>query len=82
MEEDGVMMSKLDQVMKWAFTFFLLLVTIWWARFTVLIVQAGIESPDPTKAIEGSGASLLLGSLITWDGMVIQFYFRKKTPDG
>ena len=66
---------------KWYFTFSLLLLTLGWAVFSVKVVQQAMTIPTQTSVIEASGVGVLLGALIGWNGNVIQFWFRKSTPD-
>ncbi len=67
--------------MKWIYTFVLLLVTLGWAVFTVLIVKGALAEPSEVGILEVSGTSVLLGALISWDALVVQYWFRKKSPE-
>lgn len=69
-----------SEYFKWIFTFFLLLVTIGWAVFTVLVVKSVVAAPTAAGVLEASGTSVLLGALIGWNSLVVQFWFRKKGP--
>ena len=75
------MSSMTDNFMKWLYTFFLLSLTIFWAMFTVWIVSKAMDLPNPGKVLEASGASVLLGMLITLNVNTNQYWFRKKSPD-
>ena len=66
--------------MKWLYTFFLLLVTVAWAVFTVIVVRNAMAAPTTTGILEASGTNVLLGALIAWNGNVNQYFFRKKGP--
>ncbi|KKL86392.1 hypothetical protein LCGC14_1945200 [marine sediment metagenome] len=66
--------------MKWVYTFVMLLVTLGWAVFTVLIVKGALAEPSEAGILEASGTSVLLGALIGWNALVVQYWFRKKTP--
>ena len=66
--------------MKWFYTFVLLLVTIGWAVFTVMVVKNAQAAPSAAGILEASGTSVLLGALISWDALVVQYWFRKKSP--
>ena len=68
-------------IMKWIYSFVLLLATIGWAVFTVLICKDAVDNPTSINVIETAGASVLMGALITWNGLVIQHWFRKKNPE-
>ncbi len=67
--------------MKWVYTFVLLVVTLGWAVFTVLIVRSALAEPSQVGILEASGTSVLLGALISWDALVVQYWFRKKSPE-
>lgn len=64
--------------MKWAYTFFLLLLTVGWAAFCVIIVSRALAQPTAHNTLEVAGVSALLGALIAWCGNVNQYWFRKK----
>jgi len=66
---------------KWLYTFFLLIVTIGWAVFSVIVIKSAMSAPSPASVLEASGTSVLLGALIGWNALVIQHWFRKKTPE-
>jgi hypothetical protein len=68
--------------MKWVYSFVLLIITLAWAGFTVLIVRACMANPNPGLVFEASGASALTGALITWNALVVQFWFRKNPENG
>jgi len=70
-----------DLKMKWVYTILLLLVTLGWAVFTVLIVRSAITEPSSVGILEVSGTSVFLGALIGWNALVIQYWFRKKAPE-
>jgi len=67
--------------MKWLYTFVLLAVTLGWAVFTVLIVRSALSEPSGVGVLEASGTSVFLGALIGWNALVVQYWFRKKSPD-
>jgi len=67
--------------MKWVYTFVLLAVTIGWSVFTVLIVKVALAAPSEAGILEASGTSVLLGALIGWNALVVQYWFRKKSPE-
>ncbi|MBA7657305.1 hypothetical protein ES703_65242 [subsurface metagenome] len=66
--------------MKWLYTFLLLLITVGWAVFTVMIVRGALAEPSVVGILEASGTSVLLGALIGWNTLVVQYWFRKKPP--
>jgi len=67
---------------KWVYTFVLLGVTVGWAVFVVQVVRDAMAAPTASGVLEASGTSVLLGALIGWNALVIQFWFRKKGPNG
>jgi len=67
--------------MKWYYTFVLLAVTLGWAVFTVMIVRDALADPSAVGILEASGTSVFLGALISWDALVVQYWFRKKSPE-
>ena len=78
-------MRLTEGLMKWAYTFVLLGVTIWWGWFTINIVNDALTNANPLEAperiLEVTGASMLMGALIVWNGNVNQHWFRKRGPD-
>ena len=71
----------MNNIMKWAYTFVLLLATIGWGIFLVYVVKDTIASPNTGNIIETAGVSVLLGALIAWNGTVNQHWFRKKDAE-
>jgi hypothetical protein len=65
---------------KWIFTFFVLSITIGWAVFLVETVKNAANNPTSGGVIEASGVGVLLGALITWVGITVNYFFRKKPP--
>jgi len=49
--------------------------------FTVLIVKSCMATPSTISVVEASGVSVLMGGLITWSGLIIQHWFRKKNAE-
>jgi hypothetical protein len=76
-------MRLTEGLMKWIYTYVLLGATICWGMFTVNTVSTAVSSnePNPGLVLEVSGASLLLGALIVWNGNVNQHWFRKRGQD-
>lgn len=66
--------------MKWTYTFVLLLVTLGWAVFSVMVVRAAMAEPTAASVLEASGTAVLLGAMLVWNGNVNQYWFRKKAP--
>ncbi len=67
-------------MMKWLYTFVLLFSTLGWAVFCVVVIRSILKEPTGAGVLEAAGVSVLLGALITWNGAVNQFWFRKKSP--
>lgn len=67
-----------DKYLRWGYTFILLLLTLGWAAFVMLMVRWTTDQPNATNIVELSGTSAVLGALIVWNGNVNQFWFRKK----
>lgn len=67
-------------VPKWAYSFALLGVTLWWARFLVLTIKEALAQPTEANIIEVAGVGVLLGALITWNATIVQYWFRKSPP--
>jgi len=67
--------------LKWVYTILLLLVTMGWAVFTVMVIKGSLTLPSQSGILEASGTSVLLGALIGWNALVIQYWFRKKSPN-
>lgn len=66
---------------KWVYTFFLLIATLWWARFLVVVVREAIAQPNAERILGVAGVGVLLGALITWNGVTNTYWFRKKPKD-
>jgi len=69
--------SRLDTVLRWSWTLFLLVVTVGWAVFCVKITLGAVESKLATDIIAASGASVVLGVLLAMLKDCNQFFFRK-----
>ena len=68
-------------IWKWAYSFVMLLITVAWGAFTVLIIRNSIAQPDAVRILEASGASSLMGALIVWNGNIVQHWFRKRIEE-
>ncbi len=66
---------------KQAYALVLLGLTIAWAVFCVWITYRALIQGSAVNIIAAAGADFLLGSLATWDGLVVQHYFRKAEPE-
>lgn len=65
---------------KWLFTFTLLLVIIGWAFVCLQVVSNSLQSPTPSDILATAGVSGVMGSLLTWETLMIQYWFRKAAP--
>lgn len=73
-------MSRTD-LLKWIYSFYLLTITMAWGAFTVMVVFNAMNFPSPANVLEAAGASTLTGALLTWNGLVVIHWFRKKNPE-
>ena len=62
---------------KWLFTFALILVTLSWAFICLQVVSNSLLSPTSVDVLAAGGVSGLMGALLTWDTLIVQFWFRK-----
>lgn len=65
---------------KHAYAFTLLLMTFLWALFCVWMTGLAIKNLNSLNVIAAAGCDTLLGALVTWNALVIQFFFRKAGP--
>ncbi len=65
---------------KWIFSFFLLMATFAWFVLCVLLVKSIVANPTPTGVLETAGATGFSGALLTWDALIVQYWFRKAPP--
>lgn len=66
---------------KQLYALMLLGVTILWAVFCVWLTYRALAQGGEVNIIAAAGADFLLGSLATWDSLVVQHYFRKAKPE-
>ena len=67
---------------KWVYTFVLLFLTVGWAGYVLRILQHTAADPNIARIVELSGASGLLGAMMTWNATIIYFWFRKQPAAG
>jgi len=67
--------------LKWLYTFVLLGVTIGWCVFCVNVIKVAIQEPTATDILVAAGVGGVTGALISWNALVIQHWFRKKSPE-
>ena len=63
------------------FTLLLLILTIIWGLFAAILTFLAYTKLDGASILAAAGADTLFGSLIAWDTMTIQYWFRKKPGD-
>jgi hypothetical protein len=61
-------MTDYDSKRKWLFTFMLLLITVVYAVLSQFVWQS-------------KAGDILLGALVGWNSLTIQFFFRKAAPE-
>ena len=66
---------------KQIYSFVLLGVTIAWAAFCVWITYRAVSEGGAVNILGAAGADALLGSLITWNALIIQHYYRKRIAE-
>jgi hypothetical protein len=71
---------KTDLVMRWFYTFFLLLATLGWGYLLLWTVEKAVVSKATIDIIGTAGVGTMLGVLLTLNVNVNQFWFRKKPP--
>lgn len=57
------------------------LLTIAWAMFAVWMTDNALIRKEDYDIMAASGANILLGALIAWNGNIGQHYFRKSKPE-
>lgn len=73
--------EKWDTILKWVFTFFILLAFLGWCTAALWISWRWLL-PNPTASgiIEAAGLGAVTGAFIVWIGNILQYWFRKR-PD-
>jgi hypothetical protein len=66
-----------DEYFKWAYTFFLAVVTLCWGIFCIESVKWAVETKAAIDIIAASGVNVVLGILLAMWKDVNQFWFRK-----
>jgi len=65
---------------KQLFTLVTLVVTVFWAGFCVWITEKAATDKLTVDILAAAGANVLLGALINWTTLCVQFWFRKAKP--
>ncbi|GAI68134.1 hypothetical protein ES703_71939 [subsurface metagenome] len=74
--------GMIRDIIKWVFTFTMIGVTVGWGVFCVNTIFAAMQEPiAASDVLATAGVSALMGALITWDALIVQFWFRKKPSD-
>jgi len=69
-----------DAFMKWLYSFALLGLTVGWGWFTTDRILLALREQLPTDILVAVASTGLLGSLTTWNTLIVQHFFRKATP--
>jgi hypothetical protein len=65
--------------MKWIFSFLMIGVTLGWGIFSVNTIFNAFQLPiESVDVIASAGVSGVMGSLLTFDALIVQYWFRKK----
>ena len=70
-----------DRGMKWLYSFILLGATIGWGWFTMNKILFALEKKLDTDILVAIASTGLLTSLMTWDTIIVQHWFRKKLEE-
>ncbi len=70
-----------DEKFKQIYAFVSLVITLLWAAFCVWMTYRAVMDKVTTDILAASGANVLLGALLVWNGNVNQFYYRKAKPE-
>jgi len=70
-------------IIKWVFTFTMVGVTVGWGVFCVNTIFAAMQLPIAAgDVLAAAGVSAAMGAFLTWDALIVQFWFRKKPSGG
>ena len=70
-----------DEHFKQRFAFILLFTTVLWALLSLVVTYIALRTKTDVTILAAAGVDGLLGALITWNALVIQFFFRKAKPE-
>jgi hypothetical protein len=74
---------KMSDIMKWIFSFVMMGLTVGWGIFSVNVVFSAFQLPiESVDVIAAAGVSGVMGSLLTFDALIVQYWFRKKPSNG
>jgi hypothetical protein len=69
----------MSDIMKWIFSFVMMGLTVGWGVFSVNTVFCALQIPiEATDIFSVAGVSTFMGSLLTFDALIVQYWFRKK----
>jgi hypothetical protein len=63
------------------FTIILLAITFLWAVVSLLITREALNEATTQSILVSSGTDTLLGALLSWNVLTIQYWFRKKPTE-
>jgi hypothetical protein len=63
------------------FTVMLLIVTLAWGVFAATLTYLAYLNLEGSAILAAAGVDTLFGSLLAWDTLTIQYWFRKKPND-
>ncbi len=67
-------------VMKWVYSYLLLLMSLGWGLVTILLVMQALREKLNGDIIAAAGASSVMGGLMALNALVVQHWFRKALP--
>ena len=70
-----------NQTFKEKFTEKLFFTTVAWAVFCAILTGIAIIWENTSNILVAAGADTLLGALVSWNVITIQYWFRKKPND-
>jgi hypothetical protein len=76
--------SVIRDIPKWVLTFVMLFATLWWGKFCIETAVSFIQASQISglEAVLGLLKGAIEGAMITWMGLMVQFWFRKKPSEG
>lgn len=75
-------MDNTEKVLKWVYSFLMLLLFLAWGVFNVWIVYRAAIDKNTVDILGAAGASAITGAMISWNGQIVTHWFRKKGPAG
>ncbi len=63
------------------FTVILLIITMTWGVFAAIMTWMAATELEGATVLAAAGVDTFFGSLVAWDTLTIQYWFRKKPGD-